>query len=386
MFTIDARKLYLPGPFPQEARISIHEEKVVKVGQQEKSSQHLNALQYDLVPGFIDVQINGGFGFDFTNSPVSMWSVGTRLPEFGVTSFLPTIITSPIKTINEAIDAWKNERPQDYHGADIPGLHLEGPFINPKARGAHELEFIQSSDPKLIEEWTAENGIRLVTIAPELPGAKNLIVTLTQRNVVVSAGHSMADLFQARDGFAAGIRSATHLFNAMTPIHHRIPGLVMAILDNDQIMYGMICDGIHVAAEMVRLAWKYNGYDRLILVTDAMAALGMPDGVYQLGGLSVQIQNQTARLNDGTLAGSVLKPAQALKNLMRMTKCSLSDGVTCWTKNPASLLNLSDRGEIRLGRLADFVLMTVDQEIAATFIRGELAYQAPWADLNWESE
>lgn len=386
MYTVDARKIYLPEPCNQEARLSIQGARFFRIGQQEKSHQHLNVLNYDLVPGFIDVQINGGFGFDFTSDPIAMWFVGKRLPELGVTSFLPTIITCPLDTITHASKVWKNEKPEGYHGADIPGLHLEGPFINPRKRGAHNEKFIQLPDPKLIENWTLEDGIRMVTLAPEIVGAKNLIVSLSQRGIVMSAGHSTADLFQAKEGIAAGIRCATHLFNAMTAIHHRDPGLIMAILDNESMMFGLICDGHHVAEEMIRLAWKYNGVDRLILVTDAIEALGMPNGEYQLGEKFVQVQHQKAKLSDGTLAGSVIKPTQALKNLMRVTKCDLSEGLTCWTKNPASLLNLSDRGTIKPGALADFVLMSVDQQIAATFIRGEMVYQAPWAELIWESK
>ncbi len=384
MFSLDARKIYLPEPFNQEARISVQEDRIYQLGDQEKALRHLNALKYDLVPGFIDIQINGAFGSDFSSDPKSIWEVGKKLPELGISAFLPTIITSSFSTIYEALEAWQAGAPEGYHGAYIPGFHLEGPFLSPKKHGAHTIANLKLPDPKLIEEWQLENGVRMVTIAPEIPGAKNLILTLAQRGVVVSAGHSMADLYQTKEGISAGIRAATHLFNAMTPIHHREPGLVMAVLDHDPTMFSLICDGQHVAAELVRMAWLYNGKNRMILISDAIAALGLPEGVYQLGEQSIQIQHQIARLEDGTLAGSVLEPLTALKNLMNMTRCSLSEGITCWTKNPASLLNLTDRGEIKPGSIADFVLMSVDQEIAATFVRGELVYQAPWADLKWE--
>jgi N-acetylglucosamine-6-phosphate deacetylase len=385
MFSIDARRIYLPEPFHQEARISIQDEKVHRIGDQEKALRYLNALQYDLVPGFIDIQLNGGFGFDFTTQPETIWDVGEKLPELGITSFLPTIITSPLATIERALHSYQNGKPNDYQGANIPGFHLEGPFINPKKRGAHNIDFIQVPDPAIIEGWDPEAGVRMLTIAPELPGAKNLILTLNQRGVVISAGHSCADIFQAKEGFAAGVRCASHLFNAMTPIHHRDPSLVMAVLDNDSVMFSIICDGHHVAAEMIRLAWKYEGSNRMILISDAIAALGMPDGEYQLGDQAVTIHNQMVRLADGTLAGSVLKPTNALKNLMNTTKCSLSEALTCWTKNPASLLNLTNRGSLAPGAVADFVLLSVDQQIAATFVRGELVYQAPWATLKWET-
>lgn len=384
MFTLDAKRIYQPSISNQEPRISIESGNIYHLGQQPKSVRHLQAWEYDLVPGFIDLQINGAFGFDFTSQPESIWQVGERLPQLGITTCLPTIITSPWEKMQTALNVWNNGKPSGYRGTYLPGLHLEGPFLNPKKQGAHSADLFQFADPQLVQGWSPQNGVRMVTIAPEIPGAVNLILSLSQRGIVISAGHSLADVHQARAGFAAGIRYATHLFNAMTPIQTREPGLAMAILDHEEISFGMIVDGLHVAPELVRLAWHYQGHQRLTLVTDAMAAQGMPTGVYPLGDQQVQVDRFSARLSDGTLAGSILTPIKALHNLQNFTKCSFQEALSCWTTNPANVLGLMDRGVICPGAVADFILLSSDQEVAATFIAGELVYQAPWANLAWD--
>lgn len=384
MYTMDARKIYHPEMFNREPRISVDAGKFIFLGDQNKAGRHMRALEYDLVPGFIDLQINGAFGFDFTSQPDSIWQVTQRLPEFGITTCLPTIITSPMDVIDHALNVWKSNKPAGFQGTYLPGLHLEGPFLNPKKSGAHSESLFQLADPRLVQDWTPQNGVRMVTIAPEIPGAINLIITLNQRGILMSAGHSLADAHQARSGFGAGIRYATHLFNAMTPIHHREPGLVMAVLDHAEISFGMILDGIHVAPELVRLAWRYQGNRRLTLVSDAIAALGMPAGSYQLGNNEIQVDGFSARLADGTLAGSILTPLKALQNLQSFTKCSFQEALACWTANPARVLGMRDRGVIRPGAVADFVLLSTDQQVAATFVEGELVYQASWANLQWD--
>jgi len=251
-------------------------------------------------------------------------------------------------------------------------------------KGAHSQEFLMIADARLVEDWTVENGVRLITLAPEIPGALNLILTLSQRGVKVSVGHSLADVHQARAGFGAGIRYATHLFNAMTPIHHREPGLAMAVLEREEIHFGMILDGFHIAPELVRLAWKYQGIHRLTLITDAIAALGMPAGTYSLAGQTIKVDGSSARLENNTLAGSLLTPVKALQNLLSITQCSLAEALACWTLNPAKVLGINDRGAIFPGAVADIVLLSSDYQVAATFVAGDLVYQAPWAQLNWD--
>jgi N-acetylglucosamine-6-phosphate deacetylase len=194
------------------------------------------------------------------------------------------------------------------------GLHVEGPFLNPERKGAHRLEYLRSPDPADYASLSLEAGVRMVTLAPELPGAAAVIAELIQRGIVVSAGHSLATFDQARAGFRAGVGYATHLFNAMSPLLQYDPGLPGAVLAEAGLRFGLIPDGIHVHPALVALIWKLTGPGRMTLVSDAMAALGMPPGKYQLGDLDVMVDETSARLPNGVLAGSILTHPQALRN------------------------------------------------------------------------
>ena len=232
-----------------------------------------------IFPGLIDLQINGAYGHDFTSDPFSIWQVGARLPEQGVTGFLPTIITSAPERIKEALEAI-HDRPAGYVGAEPLGLHLEGPFLSTSRPGVHDPELFQSPSLDLIEGWSS--AVSMVTLAPELPGAESLAKALIAKGIVVSAGHSAANYDEALAGFKWGIEAVTHLFNAMEPFSHREPGLVGAAFDS-KVVAGIICDGVHVHPATVRAAWSLLGPNRLALVTDAIAATGLDDGSYHLG-------------------------------------------------------------------------------------------------------
>jgi N-acetylglucosamine-6-phosphate deacetylase len=326
-----------------------------------------------LVPGFIDLQLNGGFGQDFTAAPDTIWSVAAQLPQYGVTSFLPTIITAPAEVYRRA-QAALAAPPPGWQGARPLGLHFEGPFLNPAKKGAHNPNYLRPPDPAFIGGWSLETGVRVVTLAPELPGATTIIQMLTDRGVVVSAGHSLATAAEARAGFAAGVRYGTHLFNAMPLLHHREPGLAGALLADDRPIVGLIPDGVHLHPDLVRLAWRALGGERLNLVTDGMAALGMADGRYQLGDFSVQVAAGEARLPDGTLAGSLLTLDTAVRNLMSYTGCGLPEALSSVTAVPARLLALPDLGQVQPGALADLTLLTADGRVKAAIVAGELLY------------
>lgn len=337
-----------------------------------------DAQELILAPGFIDLQINGGGGHDFTQNPATIWQVAAQLPRYGVTSFLPTIISSPLTTIRAAQEALQH-KPASFQGATPLGLHLEGPFLNRHKKGAHNSRYLQN--PNLAPAaaapgWSPQNGVRLVTLAPELPGALELIRRLVANGVLVSAGHSLATLQEAEGAIQAGVRYGTHLFNAMPALHHRQPGLVAALLDDERASVGVIADGVHVHPALLRLIWRLLGPQRLNLVTDAMAALGMPPGDYLLGGQTVSVDGQRAILPDGTLAGSILSLDAALRNLMRVTGCSPADAIQTVTSTPARLLNLDHRkGRIATGYDADLVLLTADFKVTATVIGGRLVTQ-----------
>jgi N-acetylglucosamine-6-phosphate deacetylase len=331
-----------------------------------------------LAPGFIDLQLNGGFGRDFTAEPESIWQVAERLPQYGVTSFLPTIITAPPEAAARAQAVLAAGPPAGFSGAWPLGLHLEGPFLNPAKRGAHNPAHLRAPDLAAIADWSPGSGVRLVTLAPELPGALEVIRTLWHRGVVVSAGHSLANAAEARRGFEAGIRYGTHLFNAMPPLDHRTPGLAGALLTEPSITAGIIADGVHVHPDMLRLAWLAKGPARLNLVTDAMAALGMPPGSYRLGDLDVSVDATTARLADGRLAGSVLSLDRALRVLVEAAGCSPAQAVATVTSTPAEVLGEAGaHGRVAPGCAADLVLLTPDLQVRATIAAGEVVFSAP---------
>jgi N-acetylglucosamine-6-phosphate deacetylase len=354
------------------------------------AAQAIDATGLLLVPGFIDLQVNGAFGHDFTADPAAIWVVAAGLPRYGVTAFLPTIMTAPLPTIAAAAQVLAHGPPTPQQSRiqyPIPniqyptssatplGLHLEGPFLNPAKKGAHNPAYLRLPGLEAIVDWSPQRGIRLVTLAPELPGALEVVTALAARGVVVGAGHSLATHAQARAGFAAGITYGTHLFNAMPPLQHREPGLVAALLHEPRVKVGLIPDGIHVHPLVVSLTWRMTGPGRLTLVSDAVAALGMPPGRYHLAGLDVVVDETTSRLDDGTLAGSILPLDAALRNLIAFTGCSLADALPALTTTPAALLGLSaQRGRIAPGLAADLVLLTPDLHVIMTVVGGRVAY------------
>lgn len=341
-----------------------------------ENAETIDATGLTLVPGFIDLQLNGGFGHDFTQNPETIWDVAAGLPQTGVTSFLPTIITAPLHVVELAQKGLQEERPADFQGAEPLGLHLEGPFLNPGKKGAHNPKWLRPPNLDSIRSWTAENGVRLVTLAPELPDALDLITVLASRGVVVSAGHSLATLEEAQAGFNAGIRYATHLFNAMPNMHHREPGLVAAALNDPRLTIGLIPDGRHVHPAWVKLAWQLTGPRRLNLVTDAMAALLMPAGTYYLADQMVAVGEDGAHLADGTIAGSILPLDQAVRNLIAYTGCTLAEAITTVTATPATLLGLAQRkGHITLNADADLVLLDGRQRVQRVLMAGEIVFK-----------
>lgn len=328
-----------------------------------------------LVPGFIDLQINGAFGSDFTTDPASIWEVGAQLPHYGVTAFLPTVITAPVEKLRAAQAIVSAGPPIGYRGARVLGLHVEGPFINPEKKGAHNPAHIRLPDPALYADFSPANGVRLVTLAPELPGARAVIEMLVRNGVVVSAGHSAATYDQALEAFDAGVRYATHLFNAMTEYHQHRPGLVGAVLDDERPMAGLINDGVHVHPAVVRMLMRVLGPERLTLVTDAIGALGRPPGDYMLGDFPIRVDETSVRLHDGTLAGSNLSADQAFRNLIDFTGCSLDDAVRAITLNPARLLGLeAAMGQLGAGLQADLVLLSEQLEVLLTVVNGDILY------------
>jgi len=289
--------------------------------------------------GFIDIQINGGWGHDFTANPSSIWEVGRHLPETGVTAFLPTIVSAPYEFVDAAIEVMRGGPPEGYDGADPLGLHIEGPWISPEWKGAHNPDHLRLPDPDMARRWAKSGVVKMLTLAPELNGAFETAGILSDAGVTVSAGHSGADFETASRALDGPWSTVTHLFNQMSPFHHRSPGLVGAALLSNRPC-GVIVDGIHVDPAAVRLAWELLGPERFVLVTDAMQATGLGEGIYILGDREVFVGPEGPRIGRSILAGSTLTMDQAVTNLHSWTTATVDQARSCASTNPARLLGL----------------------------------------------
>lgn len=318
-------------------------------------------------PGFIDLQVNGAFGQEVGDDPNAIAHLASRLPSTGVTAFLPTLVSSAADVYPRTCEAFVASR--NTAGAQPLGLHLEGPFLSPHRPGAHRLEAIRAARSDVFDVFLRNDALRLVTLAPEVPGGLDRIRRLCSHGILVSLGHTDASYEEFTLGADAGARMATHLFNAMSPFLHRAPGTVGSALVDDRITVGIIPDGVHSHEAAFRLAVKAKGPDRVCLVTDAISGAGMPPGVYQLDGQDINVSDTQAQLEDGTLAGSVLTFDQGIRNVVGWG-CSVADACRMGTEVPAKLLGLSSKGSLSPGFDADLVLLDSDLRVTATFREG----------------
>ncbi len=321
------------------------------------------------VPGFVDLQVNGLAGVDFGGAG-DLAAAGRAITATGVTAFQPTLITSTEADYLAAL-----ARLGGYAGPGrMLGVHLEGPFLSPARCGAHDPGLIHPPDAGLADRLLAAGPVRHVTVAPELPGALDLIRHLAGRGVTVALGHSDADADAARAGFAAGAAAVTHLFNAMRPLHHRDPGLAGAALGDDRVVVTVIVDGVHLADDTVRLV-AAAAPGRLALITDAIAAAGMPDGAYPLGNRTVHVAAGRAALADGTLAGSVVTMDRSLRRLAGLGM-PLEAAVAAATTTPAALAGRPELGTLRPGTPADVAVLDEGLAPARTLVGGRVAWSA----------
>ncbi len=367
--------LLIDGRFTR-SNLTLDGQVIAAIGDQlDPSAEFVECSGLVISPGFIDLQCNGAVGADITTDATAIETVAGALPRFGITSFLPTVVTSPATRRLAAIEALRGAKRSDSTaGADPIGLHFEGPMISRQHLGAHVPAHVAALDVNEIDEWIASGVVSLVTIAPELPGAVDSIERLAGGGVVVSAGHTAMtpnDLAAARD---AGISYSTHLFNAMAPFNHRSPGPIGAVLADDSLVAGIICDGIHVDPVAVRMAWRGLGPSRTSLVSDASPALGMPFGRMRLAGFEIVHDETGVRTVDGVLAGSALALDQAVRNLIAFTGCTLADALATVTTTPADLLGLIDRGRLDVGTRADLTILDHDGNLVATIVAGTLAH------------
>jgi N-acetylglucosamine-6-phosphate deacetylase len=317
------------------------------------------------VPGFVDLQVNGFAGVDFLTADTDGYrNAGEALLETGVTAYLPTFITSPEPQLLASL----REVPAESDGPRILGAHLEGPFLSALRLGIHPADARRNPDLELLERLLDAGPVRLITLAPELPGASKVIERLLLREIAVSCGHSDASAEQANAAFELGVRSVTHLFNAMRPFHHRDPGIVGAALARPDVVVQLIVDWIHVAPVTATMVWQ-AAQGRVALVTDAVSGAGLGDGAYRLGDLDVEIRDGVARGPTGSLAGSTLTMIDAVRNLHSLG-IPFEGAIGAATEVPARVLRLPTLGRIGIGLPADVVVLTEELEIERVLVGG----------------
>ncbi|HSQ25783.1 MAG TPA: N-acetylglucosamine-6-phosphate deacetylase [Anaerolineales bacterium] len=381
VFAIEWVQLFEDGQVFPDSTLVIENERILYAGPQKgapglKGIRTIDGHGCSVAPGYIDLQINGGFGKDFTTEPGSMIEVAKLLPQTGVVSFLATFITSPLDSYSQkllAVQAAQSIQAEDRaSGARILGAHIEGPFLNPTTKGAHNQNLFQDPNDASLLFLHPLNAVRLLTLAPELPGALQAIRKLSSQGIKISIGHSNATFEEATAGIQAGAHYATHLYNAMRGMQHRDPGLVGTLLTSDEVTCGLIADGIHVHPRMVKLAFRALGPKRLTLVTDAMAAMGMPPGKFVIGDQDVKVDETTARLSDGTLAGSILRMDLAVRNMVDYCGCTPAQAARMASTTPAEVLGIDhETAHLRPGYRADFVLLDDHLNILKTYIGGQ---------------
>ncbi|WP_243385571.1 N-acetylglucosamine-6-phosphate deacetylase [Bacillus kexueae] len=336
---------------------------------------------YKVIPGRIDVHIHGANGADVMDATHdALETMATSLPKEGTTSFLATTMTQSTKAIEDAVSnvASYIKKKKNVPQADILGIHLEGPFLNPEKTGAQPSEHLLDPSLSLFDHWqrVADGRIKLVTVAPELRGGLEFIRHLQNNGVVASIGHTNATNEEVTKAIQAGATHVTHLFNGMRGLHHRDPGTAGTALLRDELKVEVIADGIHVHPEMLNLTYQVKSSDKIILITDSMRAKCLRNGTYELGGQTVSVQDGEARLFDGTLAGSVLTMNDAVLNMMKYTECTLEESIVMSSVNPAKQLGLFHQiGSLKEGKDADIVILDEQNDVFMTICKGKIAYQ-----------
>ncbi|MFW5434848.1 N-acetylglucosamine-6-phosphate deacetylase [Paenibacillus apiarius] len=371
-------QLLLPDRIVPSATVWIRDGKIERI---ESTLPSAAGEQYEridgrgqwLMPGMIDVHIHGANGFDMMDgTETSIQAVSRACAATGSTSFLATSVSSAIEDLLNMIRSVKRVVGQE-EGAKIAGIHLEGPYLNPKRKGMQNEQYLRHPDIGEMKEIFREAGslIKMITIAPELPGGVELISFLKKQEVVVAVAHSDATYEEAKLAFTAGASHVTHCFNGMRPIHHRDPGLITAAFEEQHVSLQAIVDQVHLHPAIIRLMHRLKGAEGMVLITDALQAMGMGDGNYIFGGHQVTVSEGIARLEDGTLASSTVTMNEALR-LTVDTGISLTDAVQMASTTPANILGLRSKGKIEPGYDADLVLLDEQFQVVWTMIDGQI--------------
>ena len=394
MLAFTAARLLTPTDSLEHPLLLVEQGRVVEISRRSSHQTPADVAVSDfgdgvIAPGYIDLHFHGSAGYDVMDAASeALPAIERLLARHGVTSYFPTTVTTPIDVTLRALERLANaietrgrnlEQLQNLNGTNraFPlGIHLEGPFISHARRGAHPAENLLAPTLTLFEQfWQAARGhIRMMTIAPELEGAPEVIAEAARRGVCVSLGHSDANFEQAERGIAAGARHATHTFNAMRPLDHstldhRTPGILGAVLTDRRVSADIIADGVHLHPAIVNLVAKAKGPEQTVLITDAISATGMPDGRYLLGSVDVEVHDGKC-LAGGKLAGSVLTMDRAVRNLAWFAEWSLPQAVAAASQNPARAAGIAKKGILAVGADADFVVLSPEGEVLRTFIGG----------------
>jgi N-acetylglucosamine-6-phosphate deacetylase len=384
MLAFTAGKLFTPTDTIEHPVVLVEQGRVLEIS--DRNHRHvppgvsISDFGNDVIaPGYVDLHIHGSAGCDVMDDAAdALPAIERLLARHGVTSYFPTTVTAPmdatLRALERLADAIENRalKNADDKARALPlGIHIEGPFISHARRGVHPPEDLLAPTLPLFERlWQAARGrIRMMTIAPELESALEVIAEASRRGVCVSLGHSDADFDQAERGIAAGAWHATHTFNAMRPLDHRSPGILGAVLTDDRVSADIIVDGVHLAPAIVKIVADTKGLEQTVLITDATAATGMPDGRYHLGSFEVEVRDGKCTM-DGRLAGSVLTMDRAVRNLTRFAEWNLSDAVAAASRNPARVAHIENKGVLAVGADADFVVLNREGEVLRTFVGG----------------
>lgn len=331
-----------------------------------------------IAPGFIDVHMHGSAGLELMDgTEEALRTIARYLAKSGTVAFLPSTVTAlkdKTRAVAELVANYAGARDE----AEVLGIHLEGPYINEQYKGAQYGPAIRRADLDELAELYSILGdkLRLVTLAPEIPGSLDAIAWLKERGITVSIGHSDATYEEALAGFEAGITHATHTYNGMRGLHHREPGVLGAILATPGIWAELIADLVHVHPGAIKVLLRSVGMDQIVLITDAVQATGLPDGEYMLGDQKIFVQEGAARLAEGNLAGSTLTMLRAIRNMIDKVGVSIPDAFRMASLNPAKSIGLADMGWVQEGNRADFAILTENFEVQKTIIAGNIAYSA----------
>ena len=372
-------RIVSPGVDIPTGNILIEDDRIVSVGETPagEADKIIEGKELIAAPGFIDIHSHGRSGYDFCDGSLEAFAaIGRGKLQDGVTGFLATSLSVSDQDLRDFCRQAERYKTEVEDGATLLGVHLEGPFFNPKCAGAQNPAFLKNPDIKLVDELNAITPVKKVTFSPELPGGCGFTEELVKRGIMPSGGHTEADYERYTKCRDLGMKHLTHFCNVMTPLHHLRFGMVGGGLMDDDVYVEMICDGVHLCDEMIKMIARLKGPERMMLITDSMRAAAMPDGDYTLGGLPVVVKGGCARLTSGAVAGSTLRYVEGVKRLVRLTGLPLCEAIRAASLNQAESLDLGKRGRLEKGFIADIVLLDDKLDVAMTICGGRVKWQS----------